>query len=523
MGCYNMNRLITRLFLLIALLVPGVASSQSQGWFTRTDCSAIDTPSSVGLRCLATATAGVFTANHVYRWSGSAWVDTGLATEIINTPAGNVSSTTVQAAINELDSEKLATGGNAATASALAANGANCSSGQAPLGVNAAGAVESCFDVATQAELDAHVNDATDAHAGTAITNTPAGGIAATTAQAAINELDTEKLGATTPLVSTNIAKVDVMATSDHCADAGSTDTYACNLSPAITAYGTGVHYYFLANTINTGAASINFNSVGAKTIVKLQGAINTTLANADIRAGQWVEVVYDGTNMQMVSASGNAATVTVPGSDTQVIFNDSAALGADSGLLFNKTTDVLTALGGLVGGTTGTNDLTIDTSGVTGHKTWTAPNASGTIRLGTDISVSAKRTTDQTITNSTPTAVSMDAENYDTNSMHEAVTNPTRVTFTTAGKYTCSGNARFAASALGARSIAFFLNATTEIYKYRQPVNTAGNSTQITMTGDFLFSAADYIELRAEQDSGGDLAVVAVAGSPSLSCHKFD
>jgi hypothetical protein len=49
------------------------------------------------------------------------------------------------------------------------------------------------FDPATQAELDAHINDTTDAHAGTSITNTAAGNISATTVQAAINELDTEK------------------------------------------------------------------------------------------------------------------------------------------------------------------------------------------------------------------------------------------------------------------------------------------------------------------------------------------
>lgn len=46
--------------------------------------------------------------------------------------------------------------GNASTATALGANGANCSSGNAPLGVNASGAVESCFDVATQTEFDTH-------------------------------------------------------------------------------------------------------------------------------------------------------------------------------------------------------------------------------------------------------------------------------------------------------------------------------------------------------------------------------
>lgn len=42
--------------------------------------------------------------------------------------------------------------GNADTATALAANGANCSSGNAPLGVDASGAVEGCFDVWTEAE-----------------------------------------------------------------------------------------------------------------------------------------------------------------------------------------------------------------------------------------------------------------------------------------------------------------------------------------------------------------------------------
>ena len=39
----------------------------------------------------------------------------------------------------------------------LQANGGNCSVGNAPLGVDASGAVESCFDVATQAELNAFV------------------------------------------------------------------------------------------------------------------------------------------------------------------------------------------------------------------------------------------------------------------------------------------------------------------------------------------------------------------------------
>lgn len=101
--------------------------------------------------------------------------------------------------------------------------------------------------------------------------------------------------------------KRDLVDAGGFCLDAGSTDTYACSLSPAITAYVTGTHYRFKANTVNTGAASINFNALGAVTIVKVAGGITTALATNDIRAGQWVDLVYDGTNMQMQSLLGNA------------------------------------------------------------------------------------------------------------------------------------------------------------------------------------------------------------------------
>ena len=61
--------------------------------------------------------------------------------------------------------------GTVATATALAANGGNCATGLSPLGVDTLGAVEGCFDVATQLELDAHVNG-TAVHGATAA-NTP--------------------------------------------------------------------------------------------------------------------------------------------------------------------------------------------------------------------------------------------------------------------------------------------------------------------------------------------------------------
>jgi len=84
-----------------------------------------------------------------------------------------------------------------------------------------------------------------------------------------------------------------------YAADAGSNDTYAVTLSPAPTAYTTGMVVHFYANTVNTGAATLNVNSLGAKTIKK---NVSSDLSDGDIRAGQIIAVIYDGTNFQILS-----------------------------------------------------------------------------------------------------------------------------------------------------------------------------------------------------------------------------
>lgn len=100
------------------------------------------------------------------------------------------------------------------------------------------------------------------------------------------------------------------VSTPSQCADAGANDTYACSLAPAIASYVVGTKLRFFANTANTGAASINFNGVGALTIVKMAGGITTALADNDIRAGQWVDgIIAAGSNFQMTSQVGNAAS----------------------------------------------------------------------------------------------------------------------------------------------------------------------------------------------------------------------
>jgi hypothetical protein len=97
-----------------------------------------------------------------------------------------------------------------------------------------------------------------------------------------------------------------IVATSvNTCLDAGSTDAYACSLVPAITAYTAGQVVWIKAATVNTGAATLNLNAIGAKAIKK---NLDVALADGDIKAGAYVGLVYDGTNFQMLSPISNVA-----------------------------------------------------------------------------------------------------------------------------------------------------------------------------------------------------------------------
>lgn len=79
------------------------------------------------------------------------------------------------------------------------------------------------------------------------------------------------------------------------------TNTLTASLTPAITAYAAGQVFRFIVGTTNTGAATLNINSVGAKD-VQFQGA---ALAANSLVAGDVITVVYDGTQFQVISPVG--------------------------------------------------------------------------------------------------------------------------------------------------------------------------------------------------------------------------
>jgi hypothetical protein len=95
-----------------------------------------------------------------------------------------------------------------------------------------------------------------------------------------------------------------------YAADAVGTDSYAITLSPVPTAYTTGMRVFMNAGTANTGACTLNVNALGVKAIKK---EVSVDLQTGDILANQIIELVYDGTNFQLVGAipvAINALTV---------------------------------------------------------------------------------------------------------------------------------------------------------------------------------------------------------------------
>jgi hypothetical protein len=105
-----------------------------------------------------------------------------------------------------------------------------------------------------------------------------------------------------------------------YAAAAGAVNTFTVTLAPALTAYSVGQAVTFKANLANTASASVNVNGLGAKTIKKNGDA---DLAANDIKINQFVTVVYDGTNFQMVSQLGNASGGSSAGDPTLIYTTD--------------------------------------------------------------------------------------------------------------------------------------------------------------------------------------------------------
>lgn len=124
--------------------------------------------------------------------------------------------------------------------------------------------------------------------------------------------------------------------------------------------------------------------------------------------------------------------------------------------------------------------------------------------------------TSPHTLTTATEDNIDWDAVRYDTDSIHENVTNPSRLTVPSGVTYVrISAKIIFGFHATGIRIIALYINGSQE--SYGNPAHSMIAQTTGT-TGFNLVSAVlpvvggDYFEISGYQDSGGDLGVTSGA-----------
>lgn len=120
------------------------------------------------------------------------------------------------------------------------------------------------------------------------------------------------------------------------------TDTYVASVTPVLPAYTTGSMFTFVVPNTNTGPATLNVSSLGAK-VLSRDGS--TALAAGDLVAGSEVIVVYDGTRFQVLN-SNSKTNLTVSGNATLsggtangvAYLNGSKVLTTGSGLTYNSS-----------------------------------------------------------------------------------------------------------------------------------------------------------------------------------------
>jgi hypothetical protein len=165
----------------------------------------------------------------------------------------------------------------------------------------------------------------------------------------------------------------------------GSSNAYAVS-TPALAAYTAGNVFAFKANFSNTGSATLNVNSLGAKTIKKNDGATN--LSANDIINGQIVIVRYDGTNLQMLSPVGTPPTQTnyarivyIGASDSTTLTNPTSLTNFDTHTYAISANDLI-------------NGVSYEFEGIASVTNGTSGQVQLTSRLGSTSFCSATPTT---------------------------------------------------------------------------------------------------------------------------------
>ena len=311
------------------------------------------------------------------------------------------------------------------------------------------------------------------------IPNVPAGDIAATTVQDAIDELDTEKVG----IAGTETITGDKTLSGTTVISGATTISGVTTLSGATTTIS--------GSTTISGTLAASEDVTLAKTLIQVKGSDVASASALTLGDGNYFDV----------TGTASITSITTKGIGAVVKLHFDASL-----TIAHHATDLV-----LPGGT---NILTS-----AGDELEFVEYATGDWRLTTSSSGSRFRgvlVTDagQSIATATHTKINFSSEEYDTDTIHDNATNNTRLTvptgvtyvrFTAHGRYGADGT-----PANSGRSISLYKNgvsldgisdwASIDTYDLGEGMNFSSPVLAVVAT--------DYFELNAWQNSGGALTL---------------
>ena len=255
------------------------------------------------------------------------------------------------------------------------------------------------------------------------------------------------------------------------------------------------------------GGSSLGTTTLGWQDVFGNTGFV-LNIENGDWVATHTAGILTVGTGDLRVTTAGTntASAVTVGG--TQTLTNKTLtsptlttpALGTPaSGVMTNATgtaTGLTSGITNALKSATTTVDVSAATAPSSGQVLTATSSTAATWQTPSAPAIKGCRVTSagaQSI-GTTLTAVIFDVESFDTDTMHDNVTNNTRVTFTTTGYYQISGSVVTDANVAARAQI--LLNGTTTIFACAtgNAATSYQNGAVVSML--YNFSAADYIEL---------------------------
>ena len=148
-------------------------------------------------------------------------------------------------------------------------------------------------------------------------------------------------VGAATALTDYAQAKQVIDGDLTELTSVSGTNTITATGPLAVAAYVAGQNFNFIAAGNNTGAVTININSLGARAITK---SGTTALVSGDIKTNQVIPLVFDGTRFQIIGGGGTSVVTTrgdvIRGSSGGV--EERLALGASGQALVSDGTDLV-------------------------------------------------------------------------------------------------------------------------------------------------------------------------------------